>query len=89
MSRLQDHDLITLYQAKQLVPGISSPIEGGGALVAEDGVILAIGTSAELQFEYPQAERVDFDDAVIVPLLVNAHTSGINRFSTLGSCFRA
>jgi aminodeoxyfutalosine deaminase len=65
--------LIKLYQAKQLVSGAAPPIEGG-ALVVQDGFILATGTSAALKSGYPQAEQVDFGDSLIVPLLVNAHT---------------
>lgn len=73
MSNKQDKNLIRLYQAKQLVSGNSPPVDNG-ALVVEEGFILATGPCAELQSEYPHAERVDLGDAVIVPLLVNAHT---------------
>lgn len=65
--------MIKLYQAKYLVSGNAPPLEGG-ALLADDGIILATGTNADLMREYPQAEQIDFGDALIVPLLVNAHT---------------
>lgn len=65
--------MIKLYQAKYLVSGIAPPVEGG-ALLAQDGVILETGTYTDLKRQFPQVDHVDFGDAFIVPLLVNAHT---------------
>lgn len=65
--------MATIYSAKYLVPIDAPPIDGG-ALLAFDGKIEAIGTLAELKRSHPAAEVVDFDQSIIVPLLVNAHT---------------
>jgi len=65
--------LATIYRAQYLVPGDAPPVEGG-AFLAEDGMIAARGTLAELQRAYPEAPVVDFGEAIIAPLLVNAHT---------------
>lgn len=62
-----------LFCAQYLVSADAPPL-AGGALVARDGIILATGGKSDLVKEYPQAEIVDFADALIVPLLVNAHT---------------
>lgn len=62
-----------IYSAKYLVPIDAPPIDGG-ALLALDDKIAAVGSLAELRRHYPAAEVVDFEQSVIVPLLVNAHT---------------
>ena len=68
------NDITTsLYSARLVVSGDAPPIEGG-ALLVQGGQILAVGTRAELERSNGDAERIDFPDAVIAPLLVNAHT---------------
>ena len=62
-----------IYTAKYLVSGDAPPIESG-ALLAHDGRITAIGTINELKRNNRNIEIVDFADALLVPLLVNAHT---------------
>lgn len=62
-----------LFRARYLVSAEAPPLENG-ALLVRQGIIQATGAAAELERRYPQAERVDFAEAVIVPLLVNAHT---------------
>jgi aminodeoxyfutalosine deaminase len=65
--------LARIYTAKYLVPADAPPINGG-ALLDLDGRIAAVGTVAELKRAYPAIEVVDFADAILTPLLVNAHT---------------
>lgn len=62
-----------IFTAKYLVPGDAPPIEGGALLVSE-GVIKERGFLYELKRHYPDAEVIDFAEAILVPLLVNAHT---------------
>lgn len=42
--------------------------------MVQDTRIVAIGTCGEMKQAYPDADIVDFGDAIITPLLVNAHT---------------
>lgn len=65
--------MATLYTAKLLCPGDAPPIEGG-ALLDLDGQIAAIGSLNTLRQQYPTIEVVDYGDALLLPLLVNAHT---------------
>ena len=46
----------------------------GAALVVEGERIAGIGTSAEIEARYPDAERVDGRGKVVFPGLVNCHT---------------
>lgn len=43
-------------------------------MLNRDGQIAAVGTLAEIRNSYPGVEVVDFGEAILVPLLVNAHT---------------
>lgn len=61
-----------LYTASYLVSMADPPV-AGGALVVEDGRILATGSLGDLRRLYP-ARVVEFPGCVIVPGLVNAHT---------------
>ena len=62
-----------IYTAKYLVSVSAPPVEGG-ALLVHAGRIAAIGTCKEVTRNHPDVEVVDFSDALLVPLLVNAHT---------------
>ncbi len=62
-----------IYTAKYLVPGDAPPLEGG-ALLDLDGRIAAIGSLPEIKRSNPGVQVVDFNDSLIVPVLVNAHT---------------
>lgn len=44
-----------------------------GAVAVEDGRIVALGTADELRAAYPEAERVDHGDGLIIPGFVDAH----------------
>ncbi|MDX2479155.1 MAG: amidohydrolase family protein [Desulfuromusa sp.] len=66
-------DLSCIYTAKYLVSSNAPPIEAG-ALFAHAGRIAAIGTLKEVKRNFPGVAVVDFADALLVPLLVNAHT---------------
>jgi len=62
-----------IYTAKFLVSTSAPPVEDG-ALLVHAGRIAAIGTRKEVTHKYPDVDVVTFSDALIVPLLVNAHT---------------
>ncbi len=62
-----------IFTAKFLISADAPPVEGG-ALLVHAGRIAAIGTRKEVARNHPDVEVVDFSDALIVPLLVNAHT---------------
>jgi cytosine/adenosine deaminase-related metal-dependent hydrolase len=57
----------SVLSADWVLPVDGAPIEAG-AIVIEDGLIAAVGTAEEL------GEGTRFDDAVIVPGFVNAHS---------------
>ena len=65
--------MATLYTARLLFPGDAPPI-AGGALLDMGGAIAAVGPLTELIRQYSNAEVVDYGDALLLPLLVNAHT---------------
>ncbi len=62
-----------IYSAKYLLTDDARPIVGG-ALLAVAGKIAAVGPLAELTRAHPGVEVVEFADAVLAPLLINAHT---------------
>jgi cytosine/adenosine deaminase-related metal-dependent hydrolase len=59
---------VIAYTADWVLPVGEDPIEHGGVAV-EDGRIVAVGPAEELE-----GERREFDEAVIVPGFVNAHS---------------
>ncbi len=65
--------LSCIYAAKYLVSANAPPVEGG-AFVVQGSQIIAVGRLAAIKRTYPAAATVDFGDAIISPLLVNAHT---------------
>ena len=62
-----------IYTAKYLVSASAPPVEGG-AFVVNGSQIVAVGSLAEMQQTHQGTDLVDFGDAIISPLLVNAHT---------------
>ena len=62
-----------LYRGKYLVTGDAAPIEDG-ALLVRDGIIEALGRATDLLRQFSGVDIVDFDNGLLVPLLVNAHT---------------
>jgi len=65
--------LARIYTANYLFTGDAPPLVGG-ALLAVDGQIAAVGPLADVKRANPAVEIVDYPDAVITPLLINAHT---------------
>jgi aminodeoxyfutalosine deaminase len=63
----------TLLTADWVAP-ISGPLMRGGAVVFQNGRILAVGRAAELRAQHPQAQIHNAGAAVILPGLINAHT---------------
>ncbi|MDW7644944.1 MAG: amidohydrolase family protein [Desulfuromonadales bacterium] len=65
--------MVTLYTARFVLPISAPPLEDG-AIAVRDGRLLAVGSRPELLAAYPQAQKVDFPDGILLPPLVNAHT---------------
>lgn len=61
-----------IYAASHLFP-VSSPALEGGALVVENGRILAVGKLSELTAAFP-APVIEYPGCAIIPGLVNAHS---------------
>ncbi len=64
---------ITLYTARHVFPVSAEPI-ADGAVAAENGRIVAVGTAADLRERFPSAKVVDLEGYALLPGLVNAHT---------------
>ena len=62
-----------LFRSRYLLSIAAPPLEDGALLVAGDR-ILAVGPYRELAAAHPRAAAVVFEDAVVMPPLVNAHT---------------
>ena len=62
-----------ILSAKYLLP-ISSELIFDGAIAIENNKIKAVGTKKELTTKYPEAKSEYFEDAVIMPGLVNCHS---------------
>ncbi len=65
--------MATIYRARHLLYGDAPPLDGG-ALLEQNGLIAALGSLDELKKSEPTAKIVDFDQAVLLPAFVNAHT---------------
>jgi 5-methylthioadenosine/S-adenosylhomocysteine deaminase len=62
-----------IYSASWLQPA-NAPAIAEGAIVVEGEVIVEVGTAADLVAMFPQAGHEHFEDAAIIPGLVNTHT---------------
>ena len=58
-------DVVTMNPAREVLLG--------GAVLAVDGVIEAVGSSSELLRERPRAEVIDASGCVVTPGMINAH----------------
>ncbi len=58
-------DVVTMNPAREVLLG--------GAVLAVDGVIEAVGSSSELLRERPRAEVIDATGCVVTPGMINAH----------------
>jgi cytosine/adenosine deaminase-related metal-dependent hydrolase len=65
--------MTTLYCARWVLPVTTDAIEDG-AVAVEGQRIAAVGARAVLKEKYPEAVVEDFDDAVIMPGFINAHS---------------
>ena len=64
---------IKLYPAKEIVT-MEPDTPSTEAVVVQDGLIVDLGTTEQLQSKYPQAELDDaFQDQVIIPGLIDPH----------------
>lgn len=59
-----------LFSARKVLPLDGSVAE---AFVVDGGLVVAVGKRAELGGQYPQAERVELDGALVVPGFNDAH----------------
>jgi len=53
----------------------------GGAVAVEDGLIVEVGTTRDLQAKHKKAEFLDAAGAVIMPGLINIHAHGYGAFA--------
>lgn len=61
-----------LISAKYVLP-MDQDVIVDGAIVVDDGKILAVGDRTELLAQFPESELKSFDHHVLMPGLVNAH----------------
>ena len=66
-------DLIIDGQSVVTMDPAGTIIENG-AIAIDDGVILAVGTAAEIHSEYTAAETLSGDHRIVMPGLVNGHS---------------
>jgi aminodeoxyfutalosine deaminase len=64
---------ITLYTAHHVFPVSAEPL-ANGAVAAEDGRIVVVGSATDLRERFPSARIVDLGERALLPGLVNAHT---------------
>lgn len=65
--------IVTLLHANWVVPVTSGVIEHGAVAVDSEGVIVAVGKTADLNRQFPSAPKQQLRGAIL-PGLVNAHT---------------
>lgn len=63
----------TIYCARHLLYA-QAPALDGGALLEQEGRIVALGSLSEMKKSAPGARVVDFGEAVLLPAFINAHT---------------
>jgi cytosine/adenosine deaminase-related metal-dependent hydrolase len=62
-----------IYSARWVLP-IDSPVIENGAVAIEGSNILAVGSQTDIVSTFPDSHVEDFDEAAILPGLVNAHS---------------
>jgi cytosine/adenosine deaminase-related metal-dependent hydrolase len=62
-----------IYSASWVQPA-SAPTIAHGAVAVDGGLIVGVGSEVDLLAKFPGADRQHFDDAAIIPGLVNTHT---------------
>jgi 5-methylthioadenosine/S-adenosylhomocysteine deaminase len=62
-----------IYSARWVLP-IDSPVIENGAVAVEESNIIAVGRRTEIVSRFPDSPVEDFDEAAILPGLVNAHS---------------
>lgn len=62
-----------IFSADFVLPISAEPIENGAIAIEKDKII-AVGKSSELIEKFPEAEREDFGEAVLMPGFVNCHS---------------
>lgn len=62
-----------LYTARWVIPIASLPIENGGVVIGGEKIV-SVGETKELREKFPLAEERNFNEAAIMPGLVNCHS---------------
>src|SRR6185312_2341263 len=62
-----------LFSARWVLPISSEPIDHGAILVRDD-LILEVGTQRDIASRFPDADKQELGDAVIIPGLINTHS---------------
>jgi 5-methylthioadenosine/S-adenosylhomocysteine deaminase len=65
--------MTTIYSARWVLPVSSPPIEDGAVAISA-GRIVGVGPRSLIMEKFPAAEATGFEQAAILPGLVNAHT---------------
>jgi 5-methylthioadenosine/S-adenosylhomocysteine deaminase len=65
--------MTTLYCARWVLPISSAPIAAGALAVAGEKIV-AVGSRATLNHQFPQATIRDLGESAIIPGLINAHS---------------
>ena len=58
-------DVVTMNDTRQVLVG--------GSVAVSDGIIVAVGSTAELRTAHPRATVIDAADCVVTPGMINAH----------------
>jgi cytosine/adenosine deaminase-related metal-dependent hydrolase len=65
--------MTAIYSARWVLP-ITSPTINHGAVAIQGATIVAVGAANEVTARFPEAQILDFGNAVILPGLVNSHS---------------
>jgi 5-methylthioadenosine/S-adenosylhomocysteine deaminase len=65
--------MVTVYTASWVLPACAAPI-ADGAIAIEGSTIVAVGERQSVRRQYPTANSRTFEQSVIIPGLINAHT---------------
>lgn len=73
--------MILIGNGRLITQNSENPYIENGCVAVEEGIIVAYGTTADLQGKYPTAEFYDAKGRVIMPGLINTHTHIYSSFA--------